>query len=57
MPDVILPTMGGQTALNCAIKLPDDGVLDKHNVELIGVNREAIEKAEDRSYSENPWIE
>lgn len=57
MPDVILPTMGEQTALNCAIKLADDGVLDKHNVELIGVNREAIKKAEDRSYSENLWIE
>ncbi|WP_265033098.1 carbamoyl-phosphate synthase large subunit [Wolbachia endosymbiont (group A) of Sicus ferrugineus] len=48
MPDAILPTMGGQTALNCAIKLADDGVLDKYNVELIGVNREAIKKAEDR---------
>ncbi|WP_174516752.1 carbamoyl-phosphate synthase large subunit [Wolbachia endosymbiont of Cardiocondyla obscurior] len=47
-PDAILPTMGGQTALNCAIKLADDGVLDKYNVELIGVNREAIKKAEDR---------
>ncbi|WP_375603839.1 carbamoyl-phosphate synthase large subunit [Wolbachia endosymbiont of Anurida maritima] len=47
-PDAILPTMGGQTALNCAIKLADDGVLDKYNVELIGVNREAIRKAEDR---------
>ncbi|XP_011862166.1 PREDICTED: carbamoyl-phosphate synthase large chain, chloroplastic-like [Vollenhovia emeryi] len=47
-PGAILPTMGGQTALNCAIKLADDGVLDKHNVELIGVNREAIKKAEDR---------
>ncbi|WP_341812235.1 carbamoyl-phosphate synthase large subunit [Wolbachia endosymbiont (group A) of Conops quadrifasciatus] len=48
MPDAILPTMGGQTALNCTIKLADDGVLDKYNVELIGVNREAIKKAEDR---------
>lgn len=47
-PGAILPTMGGQTALNCAIKLADDGVLDKYNVELIGVNREAIKKAEDR---------
>ncbi|MDX5462234.1 MAG: carbamoyl-phosphate synthase large subunit [Wolbachia endosymbiont of Tetragnatha montana] len=47
-PDAILPTMGGQTALNCAIKLADDGVLDKYNVELIGVNKEAIKKAEDR---------
>jgi carbamoyl-phosphate synthase large subunit len=47
-PDAILPTMGGQTALNCAMKLADNGVLDKYNVELIGVNREAIKKAEDR---------
>ncbi|MDN5247854.1 MAG: carbamoyl-phosphate synthase large subunit [Wolbachia endosymbiont of Tyrophagus putrescentiae] len=47
-PNAILPTMGGQTALNCAMKLADNGVLDKHNVELIGVNREAIKKAEDR---------
>ncbi|WCR58355.1 carbamoyl-phosphate synthase large subunit [Wolbachia endosymbiont of Ctenocephalides felis wCfeJ] len=47
-PDAILPTMGGQTALNCAMKLADDGVLDTYNVKLIGVNREAIKKAEDR---------
>ncbi|MCA4774422.1 carbamoyl-phosphate synthase large subunit [Wolbachia endosymbiont of Mansonella perstans] len=47
-PDAILPTMGGQTALNCAMKLADDGVLDAYNVKLIGVNREAIKKAEDR---------
>ncbi|MDD9336342.1 MAG: carbamoyl-phosphate synthase large subunit [Wolbachia sp.] len=47
-PDAILPTMGGQTALNCAVKLADDGILNKYNVELIGVNREAIKKAEDR---------
>lgn len=47
-PNAILPTMGGQTALNCAMKLADNGVLDKYNVELIGVNREAIKKAEDR---------
>ncbi|QOD37903.1 carbamoyl-phosphate synthase large subunit [Candidatus Wolbachia massiliensis] len=47
-PDAILPTMGGQTALNCAIKLADDGVLDAYDVKLIGVNREAIRKAEDR---------
>ncbi|WP_333023523.1 carbamoyl-phosphate synthase large subunit [Wolbachia endosymbiont of Pentidionis agamae] len=48
-PDAILPTMGGQTALNCAVKLADIGVLDKYNVELIGVSREAIRKAEDRN--------
>ncbi|MGL9725459.1 MAG: carbamoyl-phosphate synthase large subunit [Wolbachia sp.] len=47
-PDAILPTMGGQTALNCAMKLADDGVLKAYNVKLIGVNREAIKKAEDR---------
>ncbi|QKX02931.1 carbamoyl-phosphate synthase large subunit [Wolbachia endosymbiont of Litomosoides sigmodontis] len=47
-PDAILPTMGGQTALNCAMKLADDKVLDKYNVKLIGINREAIKKAEDR---------
>lgn len=47
-PDAILPTMGGQTALNCAMKLADTGVLYKYNVELIGINREMIKKAEDR---------
>ncbi|APR98269.1 carbamoyl-phosphate synthase large subunit [Wolbachia endosymbiont of Folsomia candida] len=47
-PDAILPTMGGQTALNCAMKLADNGVLDTYGVKLIGVNREAIKKAEDR---------
>lgn len=48
-PNAILPTMGGQTALNCAMKLADSGILDTHNVELIGINREAIRKAEDRA--------
>ncbi len=47
-PDALLPTMGGQTALNCALDLAREGVLDKFNVELIGANREAIDKAEDR---------
>ncbi|PWR25681.1 carbamoyl-phosphate synthase large subunit [Zavarzinia aquatilis] len=47
-PDALLPTMGGQTALNTAMALADDGTLAKFNVELIGANREAIEKAEDR---------
>jgi carbamoyl-phosphate synthase large subunit len=47
-PDAILPTVGGQTALNCALKLADMGVLDEYNVELIGAKREAIEKAENR---------
>jgi carbamoyl-phosphate synthase large subunit len=47
-PDALLPTMGGQTALNCALDLAHHGVLKKHNVELIGANEHAIEKAEDR---------
>ncbi|WP_157266862.1 carbamoyl-phosphate synthase large subunit [Azohydromonas aeria] len=47
-PDVILPTMGGQTALNCALDLHRHGVLDKYGVEMIGANEHAIEKAEDR---------
>jgi carbamoyl-phosphate synthase large subunit len=47
-PDALLPTMGGQTGLNTALKLADMGVLDRFNVELIGAKREAIEKAEDR---------
>ncbi|MFD1709602.1 carbamoyl-phosphate synthase large subunit [Ottowia sp. GY511] len=47
-PDAILPTMGGQTALNCALDLWKNGVLAKYNVELIGATPEAIDKAEDR---------
>ncbi|OZI18032.1 carbamoyl-phosphate synthase large subunit [Bordetella genomosp. 7] len=47
-PDALLPTMGGQTALNCALDLARHGVLAKHGVELIGANEHAIEKAEDR---------
>ncbi|WP_256646993.1 carbamoyl-phosphate synthase large subunit [Thermomonas paludicola] len=47
-PDAILPTMGGQTALNCALDLADNGVLEKYGVELIGARREAIRMAEDR---------
>ncbi|QOW18585.1 carbamoyl-phosphate synthase large subunit [Lysobacter ciconiae] len=47
-PDALLPTMGGQTALNCALDLDDHGVLAKYNVELIGARREAIMMAEDR---------
>jgi carbamoyl-phosphate synthase large subunit len=47
-PDAILPTMGGQTALNCALDLHKNGVLAKYNVEMIGANEKAIEKAEDR---------
>jgi carbamoyl-phosphate synthase large subunit len=48
-PDAILPTVGGQTALNCAIELAKKGVLEKYNVELIGASIEAINKAEDRA--------
>ncbi|HPR36459.1 MAG TPA: carbamoyl-phosphate synthase large subunit [Spirochaetota bacterium] len=47
-PDAILPTVGGQTALNVAMSLGDMGVLDKYNVELIGANIDSIRKAEDR---------
>ena len=47
-PDALLPTMGGQTALNCALDLDKHGVLAKYNVELIGASKEAIDKAEDR---------
>ncbi|MCL4135899.1 UNVERIFIED_CONTAM: hypothetical protein GTU68_001523, partial [Idotea baltica] len=47
-PDVLLPTMGGQTALNCALDLEREGVLAKHGVEMIGATKEAIDKAEDR---------
>ncbi len=47
-PDAILPTMGGQTALNTALDLAKHGILEKYKVELIGATREAIDKAEDR---------
>ena len=47
-PDALLPTMGGQTALNCALDLDKNGILEKYNVELIGASKEAIDKAEDR---------
>src|ERR1700722_12714664 len=47
-PDAVLPTMGGQTALNVAMALAKDGTLERLGIELIGANREAIEKAEDR---------
>ncbi|WP_083180743.1 carbamoyl-phosphate synthase large subunit, partial [Hyphomonas sp. ND6WE1B] len=48
-PDALLPTMGGQTALNCALDLHYAGILEKHGVELIGARAEAIEMAEDRA--------
>lgn len=47
-PDAILPTMGGQTALNCALDLAREGVLEKFQIEMIGATKEAIDKAEDR---------
>ena len=47
-PDALLPTMGGQTGLNCALDLARNGVLEKYGVEMIGATREAIDKAEDR---------
>jgi carbamoyl-phosphate synthase large subunit len=47
-PDALLPTMGGQTALNCALDLVTEGVLERYGVEMIGASREAIDKAEDR---------
>ena len=45
-PDALLPTMGGQTALNAALDLDSRGILEKHNVEMIGATKEAIDKAE-----------
>ena len=48
-PCAVLPTMGGQTALNCALELESKGVLEKYNVEMIGATADAIDKAEDRS--------
>ena len=56
-PDALLPTMGGQTALNCALDLADCGILEKYNVELIGASREAIRMAEDRELFRRAMIE
>src|SRR5208282_6426068 len=47
-PDALLPTLGGQTGLNIAIQLAETGILDRFGVQMIGANREAIRKAEDR---------
>jgi len=55
-PQALLPTMGGQTALNTALKLADMGVLEELNIELIGANREAINKAEDRQLFKNAML-
>ncbi|MBS0557009.1 MAG: carbamoyl-phosphate synthase large subunit [Proteobacteria bacterium] len=56
-PDALLPTMGGQTALNCALDLADAGILETYNVELIGASREAIRMAEDRELFRRAMIE
>ncbi len=56
-PDALLPTMGGQTALNCALQVADAGVLDKYGVELIGASREAIRTAEDRELFRRAMLE
>ncbi len=56
-PDALLPTMGGQTALNCALDLVREGVLDEFNCELIGASREAIDMAEDRELFRNAMRE
>ena len=56
-PDALLPTMGGQTALNCALDLVREGVLEEFGVELIGASREAIDMAEDREKFKNAMIE
>ena len=56
-PDALLPTLGGQTALNLAMELVRRGVLDEHNVELIGANAEAIATAEDRDKFKQAMIE
>ena len=55
-PDAILPTLGGQTALNLAVKLHENGVLDKYKVELIGANIDSIQKAEDRDLFKKAMI-
>ncbi|MEO7741701.1 MAG: carbamoyl-phosphate synthase large subunit [Usitatibacter sp.] len=52
-PDALLPTMGGQTALNCALDLAREGVLERFGVEMIGARKEAIDKAEDREKFKN----
>jgi carbamoyl-phosphate synthase large subunit len=56
-PDALLPTMGGQTALNCALDLVREGVLDRYNVELIAASRAAIDMAEDREQFKEAMIE
>ena len=55
-PDALLPTLGGQTALNCAMSLWNAGTLTKHGVRMIGANAEAIEKGEDRLKFKNAML-
>ncbi|MFZ1821651.1 MAG: carbamoyl-phosphate synthase large subunit, partial [Acidimicrobiia bacterium] len=56
-PDAVLPTLGGQTALNLGLALADQGILDKYNVEMIGANPDAIRMAEDRELFKNAMTE
>ena len=56
-PDALLPTMGGQTGLNCALDLAREGVLEKHGVEMVGASREAIDMAEDREQFREAMLE
>jgi carbamoyl-phosphate synthase large subunit len=55
-PDALLPTLGGQTALNCSMDLFNSGTLDKHNVKMIGANADAIDKGEDRLRFKNAML-
>ncbi len=54
-PDALLPTMGGQTALNLAVTLAENGTLERFGVELIGADLKAIQKAEDRLLFKQAW--
>ena len=54
--DALLPTLGGQTGLNCAVQAADAGILERHGVRLIGANRDAIHKAEDRTEFKNAML-
>ncbi len=55
-PDALLPNLGGQTALNLSLTLANEGILEKYNVEVIGVNLKAIEKGEDRTEFKNSML-
>jgi carbamoyl-phosphate synthase large subunit len=56
-PDALLPTVGGQTALNCSVELAESGVLDKYNVQLIGASLKAIKMAEDRLWFKDAMLQ